>query len=418
MSIEVSMPAQPFDLVSLYKDLHAHPELGFAEVRTSNIAANHLTALGFEVHTGIAVTGVVGVLHNGAGPTVLLRADMDGLPVLEQTGLDYASVARGVNAEGEEVPLMHACGHDVHVACLIGAAERLVQTREEWSGTVIALFQPAEEGGGGAEAMIADGLYSKIPQPDVVFGQHVSPYPAGTLGGHPGGAMAAADTLSVEMYGRGGHGSEPETTVDPVVMAAATVLRLQTIVSREISPHDTSVVTVGKLEAGSQHNIIADKASLGISVRSFDNGVRERLLEGIQRIIAAESMASNAPREPQVTFEQSYPLTYNEPELTEDLNAAFIERFGQDVYFAPGAITGSEDVGVLATAANVPLVYWMLGGHDTAEYWAADAKGVVHEEIPSNHSPFYAPEIDPTLERGVEALVIATRLWLDRHATA
>ena len=316
--------------------------------------------------------------------------------------------------DGEEVPVMHACGHDMHVVCLIGAAEELANTRAEWSGTVIALFQPAEESGGGAEAMVADGLYERIPKPDVVFGQHVSATPAGTLGAHPGAAMAGADVIDVELYGRGGHGSEPETTIDPVVMAAATVMRLQTVVSREISPRDTAVVTVGRIEAGSKNNIIPESASLGLSVRSFSETVRERLVAGIQRVIEAEAAASNAPRPPKIEFGDRFPVTYNDPEITEELNAVFVDAFGEDAFFAPGALSGSEDVGVLATAAGVPLGYWMLGGHDAAEYAAAEAAGTVHTDVPSNHSPHYAPVIDPTLQRGVAALVLATRHWLDR----
>ena len=416
MTAPIPPVQQPFDLVALYKDLHQHPELGFAEHRTAAIAAEHLRVLGFEVITGIATTGVVGVLRNGEGPTVLLRADMDALPVLEQSGLDYASTDHGIDADGQEVPVMHACGHDVHVTCLIGAAEQLAATRDEWQGTVIALFQPAEEGGGGANAMVQDGLYDRIPHPDVVFGQHVASYPAGTLGARPAGSMAGADLLEVEMFGRGGHGSEPETTVDPVVMAASTVMKLQTVVSREISPLQPAVVTVGKLQVGTRANIIAESASLGITIRSFDEGVRAKLLNSVQRIINAEAESAGAPRPPHIEFGESYPVTYNDPAVLTMLEEAFAAEFGEDVYFDPGLIAGSEDVGVLAQAANVPLVYWNLGGYPADAYWEAHAKGTVHAEVPSNHSPFFAPVIDPTLARGAAALVVATRTWLAQHS--
>lgn len=399
-------------LEDLYRDLHRNPELGFAEHRTAGIVAEHLTSLGLEVVTGIAGTGLVGILANGDGPTVMLRADMDALPVHEETGLDYASTARGTDAEGAEVPLMHACGHDIHVTCLIGAAEKLVATRSEWSGTVLALFQPAEEGGGGAGAMVEDGLYDRIPRPDVVFGQHVSPLPAGAVGAYSGAAMAAADHLEVRLIGRGGHGSEPETTIDPVVMAAATVMRLQTVVSREVGAQETAVVSVGHMNAGTKSNIIPSFATLGISIRSFSEDVRARLLASVKRIISAEALASNAPEEPEISYGQRYPVTYNDPESTERLTGAFVSAFGENRMFDPGAITGSEDVGMLATAAGVPLVYWMLGGCDVDEYAAAERAGTIQTDIPSNHSPFYAPVIQPTIDTGVDALVVAAREWL------
>src|SRR4051812_3758557 len=253
------------DLEALYRDLHAHPELAFTEHRTAGIVAERLTELGVdEVHTGIATTGVVGVLRNGDGPTVLLRADMDALPVREQTGLPWASTQTVTDEAGNAIPLMHACGHDIHITCLLGAVEALAASRSDWSGTLVALFQPAEEHGGGAQVMVDDDLYEKVPVPDVVLGQHVLPLPAGMVGAHPGPAMAAVDTMEVTLHGRGGHGSQPHTTVDPVIMAAATVMRLQTVVSREIAPQDTAVVTVGTLHAGTKNNIIAAEATLGI----------------------------------------------------------------------------------------------------------------------------------------------------------
>jgi hippurate hydrolase len=400
------------DLDALYRDLHSHPELSFAEHRTAGLVAEHLRALGLDVTTGIGRTGVVGVLANGDGPTVLLRADMDALPVKEDTGLAWASTQTATDHTGTTVPVMHACGHDIHITCLIGAVEALATSRDEWSGTLIALFQPGEEHGGGAQVMVDDGLYEKIPTPDVVLGQHVTPLPAGMLGAHSGAAMAAVDTMQVTLHGRGGHGSRPETTIDPVVMAAATVMRLQTVVSREIAPKDTAVVTVGSLHAGSANNIIAADATLGISVRSFSEEVRSRVLGAVERIVVAEAAASGAPVPPTVQFGEQYPVTVNDPAATARTTAAFAAEFGEDRLFDPGALSGSEDVGNLAKAAGVPLVYWILGGADPEVVAAARAAGSVDTDIPSNHSPHFAPLAQPTIDTGVRALVVAAREWL------
>ena len=400
------------DLEALYRDLHAHPELSFAEHRTAGVVAGHLTELGLEVHTGIGRTGVAGVLRNGDGPTVLLRADMDGLPVREDTGLEWASTQTVEDEDGNTVPVMHACGHDIHITCLLGAVERLAATRDEWSGTVVAVFQPAEEHGGGAQVMVEDGLYSVVPDPDVVLGQHVTPFPAGMVGAHSGPAMAAVDAFEVTLHGRGGHGSRPETTIDPVVMAAATVMRLQTVVSREIAAQETAVVTVGTLHAGTKNNIIAADATLGISVRSFSEEVRAKTLGAVDRIIRAEAQASGAVQEPEVSWGERYPVTVNDPDATARVNAAFAAEFGAQAVLEPGALSGSEDVGNLATAAGVPLVYWMLGGGDPEKVLAAMAAGTVESDIPSNHSPHFAPLAQPTIGIGVRALVVAAREWL------
>ncbi|SEE42914.1 hippurate hydrolase [Arthrobacter alpinus] len=386
----------------LYRDLHAHPELSFEETRTAAIAAVELRSAGFDVIEGIGITGVAGVLRNGDGPTVLLRADMDALPVTEDTGLAYASTVPGI---------MHACGHDVHVTCLIGAIRELATTRAEWVGTVVAVFQPAEEAGGGAQAMLDAGLYEKVPVPDVVLGQHVGPAPAGMLGAHSGAAFASADSIDITVRGRGGHGSRPETTIDPIVIAAAVVGRLQTIVSREIAAQDTSVVTVGRMSAGTKNNIIPETAELGLSIRAYSEEVRLRMIAAIERIVRAESAASGAP-EPVVEFAESFPVTVNDGDATGRTMAAFRSAFGEEAVIDPGPVSGSEDVGLLATAAGAPLVYWILGGAHPEKYLAAANAGTIDRDIPSNHSPSFAPEIQPTLDRGVAALVTACREWL------
>lgn len=400
------------DLEALYIDLHQHPELSFQEHRTAAIAAQHLEEFGFEVQTGVGSTGVVGVLENGDGPVILLRADMDGLPVLEATGLPYASTARGTDPEGNDVPIMHACGHDVHVTALIGAAEHLANTTEEWSGTVVALFQPAEELGSGARAMVDDGLYDSIPNPSVVLGQHVGALPAGLIALQPGPAMAASDTLRITLYGRGGHGSRPEAAIDPVLMAANLTVRLQQIVSREVASTDTAVVTVGQLHAGTKSNIIPDHATLGLSIRTFDPRVREQILGAIERMVQAEAAAAGTERAPEVVIEESIPLTFNTPLAAARTTAALRSVFGEAGVVEPGLISGSEDVGVLATAIDVPLVYWFLGGFDHALF-QDPASGKINTEVPANHSPHFAPVIQPTLAAGVRALVTAAREWLD-----
>jgi amidohydrolase len=405
------------DLAELYRDLHAHPELSFAEHRTAGIAAARLGDLGYQVTTGIGRTGVVGTLSNGPGPTVLLRADMDALPVLEQTGLGYASTAHGTDKDGTDVPVMHACGHDMHVTCLLGAAAGLAADSGAWRGTLMLVFQPAEEGGGGAQAMIDDGLYERFAPPDIVLGQHVMNLPAGVLGVHAGPAFAAADELRVVLHGKGGHGSRPETTVDPILMAAAAVLRLQGVISREIAADEAAVLTVGALQAGTRSNIIADKAELLLSLRSFDAKVRDRALAAIERIIRAEAAASGAPREPEIIPTISFPLLVND----HDACARLTELFNNGVGWAldPGALTGSEDVGVLATAAGVPCAYWLFGGADPALFAGvtsvAEARAVV-EGLPSNHSPLFAPVIEPTISTGVAALTAAARAWLGTAA--
>lgn len=401
------------DIERLYRDLHEHPELSFQEHRTAGIVAAHLRDLGLVVHEGIGGTGVVGVIGNGEGTTVLLRADMDGLPVEEETGLGYASRARGTDPDGRDVPVMHACGHDVHVSALLGAVERLVDERADWRGTVVVVFQPAEEWGGGARAMVEDGLFQRVPVPDVVLGQHVAPFPAGWLGLHAGVAMASADSLTVTLHGVGGHGSRPEATIDPVTMAAATTLRLNGIVSRELSATSSAVLTVGQLHAGTKHNIIPDRATLGISLRAFDESVRTTALAAVERIVRGEAAASGAVRDPEITYDDHFPVTVNDDGATERTRAALAGAFGARQVIDPGHVSGSEDVGVLATAAGAPLVFWFLGGADPAAFAGASDPHAVMAQLPSNHSSRFAPAIQPTLDHGVNALVTAAREWLD-----
>ena len=401
------------DLEALYIDLHRHPELSFQETRTAGVVTQHLTALGVEFEEGIGKTGVVGVIRNGEGPVVWLRADMDGLPVKELTGLEYASTARGTDPAGTDVPVMHACGHDLHVTCLLGALEQLLATKDEWSGTIVAVFQPAEEYGAGSQAMIADGVLDRFPKPDIVLGQHVTPLPAGTIGVRPGTQMAASDGLTVTLLGRGGHGSRPHSTIDPVVMAAATVMRLQTIVSREVDPRDVAVVTVGSIHAGLKNNIIPAEAKLELSLRYPDEEARARVLAKVERVIRAEAQASGADEEPVIAVDHSLPPTINDVHATARLTLAFDSAFGDGTVVDPGMFTGSEDVSWFAREAGVPLVFWFWGGVDSQTFADARAGGTIDRDIPTNHSPYFAPVIQPTLGHGVDALVVAAREFLD-----
>jgi len=379
-------------LEELYKDLHSHPELAFAEHRTAGIAAEWLAGAGYAVTAGIGGTGVAGVLRNGDGPAVLVRADMDALPLREETGLDYASDAVAADARGERTHVMHACGHDMHVTCLCGATAELAATTGTWRGTLIAVFQPAEEIGAGARAMLDDGLFDKTGVPDLVLGQHVIPQDPGSVLYRSGPFLAAAESWDVTLHGRGGHGSRPQEAVDPVVMAASAVLRLQTLVAREIAPADKGVVTVSRLRAGHAENVIPDTATITLNFRAYDPDVQRKLTEGARRIIDAEATASGAPRPPQYTPLASFPVTVNDDALTARLAAA-LDRTRE---IEPRM--GSEDFGLFGTAAGAPSCFWDLG-------CAADGS-------PGNHTPQFAPQIDPTLPAGVNALVTAVREML------
>jgi hippurate hydrolase len=395
----------------LYRDLHQHPELSHQETRTAGLVADRLRGAGFEVHERVGGTGVVGVLRNGDGAAVLLRADMDALPVREATGLPYASEGTATDAQGNEVPVMHACGHDVHVACLAGAAQLLADGRQHWRGTLIALFQPAEEVGDGARGMVEAGLAELVPTPQVALGQHVLALRAGQVGTHAGAALSAADSMRITVHGRGAHGSMPQAAVDPVVLAAMIVVRLQTVVSREVAPGETAVLTVGSLQAGTKSNVIPDSAVLQLNVRTFSDATRAAILEAIRRIVTAECQASGCPEEPEFELFDRFPLTDNDPAVTERVAAAFADVFG-DRAGPAGQQSASEDFSDIPTALGVPYTYWFIGGIDADTYDAAERAGRLASDIPVNHSARFAPVQQPTLDTGTQALVAGALAWL------
>jgi amidohydrolase len=401
------------ELERVYRDVHAHPELSMQEIRTSRLAAERLRDAGYDVTDGIGNTGVVGVLRNGNGPTVMLRADMDALPVREQTGLPYASTQTATDRHGKTVPVMHACGHDMHVAWLIGAAAVMSAARDEWRGTLMPVFQPAEEIGTGAQSMIDQGLLTRCPKPDVILGQHVMVGPAGSIATRAGVITSAADSLQIRMFGRGAHGSMPQASIDPVIMAASTVLRLQTIVSRELAATDAAVVTVGALQAGDKENVIPDEAIIKLNVRTFDDSVRTRVLAAITRIVNAEAVASGAPKPPEVTPLDRYSLVANDPDATRRVVDAFRQHFGTDRTRETKPTSASEDFGVFGTAWQTPSVFWFVGGTDPDTYAKAKESGRVRD-IPTNHNPGFAPVLHPTIETGVTAMVVASNVWLGR----
>jgi hippurate hydrolase len=399
------------DLESLYKDIHSHPELSMQENRTASIAAEHLRSAGYAVTTGVGKTGVVGVLKNGDGPTVMLRADMDALPVGEATGLPYASNVTAIDRDGKTVSVMHACGHDMHVTWLVGAATLFAQHKDAWRGTLMPLFQPAEETGEGARAMIDDGLFKRVPNPDVILGQHAMVGSSGVVSYRSGVVTSAGDSLEIRMFGRGAHGSMPQSSIDPVVMAAATVLRLQTIVSREVAPSDAVVVTVGALQAGTKENVIPDEAVIKLNVRTFDEDVRNRVLAAIERIVNAEAEASRAPRKPEITPLDRYAFVKNDPDATKRVAGAFRRYFPANRVQETEPTTASEDFGCFGAGWHVPSVFWFVGSTDPDVYAKAKKAGTI-ADIPTNHNPRFAPVLHPTLEAGVEALVVASQAWL------
>ncbi|MFJ9664838.1 amidohydrolase [Streptomyces sp. NPDC101219] len=409
--VEAGLRAVRPGVEELYRDLHRHPELGFREHRTAGRVAETLRSAGYAVTEGVGGTGVIGVLANGAGPVVMARADMDALPVRERTGLPYASTATATDRDGVEQPVMHACGHDVHTACLTGCAQLLALHRDAWRGTFVALFQPSEENGEGADAMIADGLAARSPRPDVVLAQHVLPHPAGYVGTRAGSFLSAADSLRVTVRGRGAHGSMPQAAVDPVVTAAAIVLRLQTVVSRELAPTTPAVLTVGSIHAGSGPNVIPDRAVLEINVRTFDEATRTRVLDAVRRIVEAECRASRCPEEPLIERIASFPPTVNDAEPTRRVAEAFAAYFGDDARTVE-LQTASEDMSRIPAAFGAPFTYWAIGGTDPALHAGALRRGSLSEDVPVNHSATFAPVLQPTLDTGVAALTVAALAWL------
>ena len=396
----------------MYKDLHAHPELSFQETRTSALAAAKLKDLGYEVLEQIGRTGVVGILRNGTGRTVLARADMDALPVRERTGVPYASTLTATDDAGGTVDVMHACGHDVHVTCLLGASELLARARGSWSGTFVAVFQPAEEAAVGAKAMLKDGLRDRIPKPDVAFAQHVLAYPAGTVGTQVGPVLSAGDSIRITLHGKGAHGSMPHNSVDPVVLAALVVLRLQTIVSRETKPGEFAVLTVGSSVAGAKSNIIPDHAVLLANLRTYDVSVRKRMIESIERQVKAECEGSGSPKPPEFHYYDQYPLTDNDPDVTKRITTAFRKHFPAGTVFDLGPQTASEDFSDIPNALGTPYTYWGVGGIAADKYERAREAGRVEQDVPVNHSEFFAPVIEPTLSTGTQTLVIAALAYL------
>ncbi len=399
---------RPF-IEDLYRELHASPELSNREHRTAARMAELLRELGFETHERVgASTGVVGLLRRGDGPTVLLRADMDGLPVTEVEQVPYRSTVVD-EFEGQQVGVMHACGHDTHMAALQGALRVLVD-QQDWSGTIVAVFQPAEETMDGALGM-QDALRELLPGGiDVALGQHVMPLAAGEVRSTHGPVMAASDHFIVTVRGRGGHGSQPEKTIDPIVLAATMVVRLQTIVSREVAPSDRAVLTVGTFHAGTKQNIIPDSARFEINIRTFEEPVRQRMIAAIERIVQGECATAGAPP---ATIERGdiAPLTINDADAAATVGAAFDSVFGER-HAAPQPLLGSEDFSYLPEVWGAPYVYWFYGGFDRELVAAAIERGTFEADVPSNHSPDYIPVLQPTLDTATTAMVTAARAFL------
>ena len=416
-SLDAMIDRNLASLVATYKALHAAPELSHHEEKTSSFFATQLRAMGYDVteHIGkyenpaFVSYGVVAIMKNGTGPVVLIRTELDALPVNEKTGLPYASIVKAKNDAGDEVSVMHACGHDVHITSMLGTAKMLSELKDQWHGTLIILGQPAEETVDGARAMMRDGLYQKFPKPDFVVALHDhSELEAGKVGYTPGYSLASADSVDIKIRGLGGHGAAPETTKDPIVVAAEIVLALQTIVSRENSPLDPAVITVGSIHGGSKHNIIPDEVNLQITVRAYREEVRKRMLASIERIAKGIALAAGIPadRAPivKVSETQFTAATYNDPALTERLAGVFTRVLGaENVVKLPPAMM-SEDFGYLSLEKTIPSVDFSLGAVDPEKVKQSRANGT---QLPSLHSALFAPLPEPTLRTGVKAMTSA-----------
>jgi hippurate hydrolase len=394
----------------LYIDLHQSPELSSHETQTASKLAARLRSLGYEVTEGVGGTGVVAILKNGAGPTVMLRTELDALPVEEKTGLSYASKVHAKDDSGRDVPVMHACGHDLHMASLVATADIMAHSRESWHGTLLLIGQPAEETISGAKRMIDDGLFTRFPKPAVGIALHVGNYlPAGQVGITPGIYNTNADSLRITIYGKGGHGSAPHSTIDPIVIAARTILALQTIVSREVKPGEMAVVTVGYIRAGTKNNIIPDQAELGLTVRTYKDNVRKQVLAAITRIAKAEAVAGGAQQETLIEHYESTDSVYNDPGLAERLRAPLEAALGKENVITTEPITPSEDYAFFVEQ-GIPSLYMSLGGADPQKYAENKSAGTM---LPSNHSPYFAPDVDPALHSGIKAEVAVLRNLLN-----
>src|SRR4249919_178141 len=405
-TIRTDMP----QLMTLYGDLHSNPELSMQEVRTPAKLAAEMRRLGFAVTEHVGRTGVVSVLKNGAGPTLLIRADMDALPVVEQTSLPFASKVRATARSGVETGVMHACGHDTHMTSFIGTARRLAAMKDQWAGTLVMILQPGEETGEGAKAMLDDGLYSRFPKPDTAIAFHdAAALPAGMIGITPGYALANVDSVDILVKGVGGHGAYPQTTRDPIVLASRIVTTLQTLVSRENDPANPAVVTVGSFQAGAKHNIISDEARLQLTVRSYKPDVRKLLLNGIRRIARGEAIAAGMPEDkmPVVTLrEEMYtPATFNTDKISANALALFQQHFGPERAIKTPAVMGGEDFSRfwLADKSIESLIFWV--GGTPRDKW--DAAGGDAQKLPSLHSPFWAPDAETVISTATEAMTLA-----------
>lgn len=399
------------NLAAIYTDLHSTPELSMQEVNTAAKMASLLSAFGFEVTTGVGRTGVVGVLQNGTGPVVMLRADMDALPVYEENDFPYASKVSVPGSDGKNVPVMHACGHDMHMTCLIGAARVLSSIRTKWNGTLVAVFQPAEETSEGAREMIKDGFFSRFPRPDIILGQHVINSPAGTVNLPLNAATSTGDSIQIRLIGRGSHGAMPENSIDPVIMAASTVLRLQTIVSREVPADEAVVLTIGSLQAGTKENIIPEEAILKVNVRTYNRKIREQVLESIKRIVNAEASASGAATPPEFTTINHFAIVQNDRGAANKLTAAFQKHFSDKSVKNLKPTKMSDDFGEFSDASGVPALYWFIGSTDPEIYAKLEAENRL-AQLPANHNPKFAPLIHPTIELGVQTLIVGALEWL------
>ncbi len=381
------------------------------EIETSALASQHLKDIGFsEVIDGIGGHGLVGILRNGDGPTVLLRADMDALPVKELTELSYASSKWAADRFGKQNPVMHACGHDVHVACLMGTAELLYSAKETWSGTLICLFQPGEEDGAGARAMVDDGLFSKIPKPDILLAQHVMKGKAGTLQIRSGPALSACDCFDVRLFGKGGHGSYPHHCIDPVLAACSMVVRFQGIVSREVDPDEFAVVTCVYLQTSRAVNIIPDTVDMKVDVRTYKPAVRKKVVEAVKRIIHGESIASGLPREPEIVQTDDIPPVINDEETVKTLTGIFEQCFigcVSEMLKDPG----SDDFSIFTADQGIPSAYWYIGGTDPAAWDEAEQNGTLGD-LPESHSAYFAPAVEPTIKTGIDAMALAALSFL------